>query len=716
MAVLEKIRKRSLLLAIVIGGALVAFIAGDGFKAFDTIFGGDKFAMKVGDETIEYNDLKELVDIEQKKIDSDQKLDPSFVQMQVAQKLIQNKIISQECDETGLDITNGEISQVLSVNPPQEIAEYCRQKGLDPRALYEQLKKENPNDPNVAQMKQLYEQQAKDIVPQMEVSKLQMALIGCLQANDIDIALQEEELATYGVEVATVDYAQLANSYKVTDDDLKEAYKKYKEAFKIDEEKRRINFIKVDLDPSKNDIATANANIDKIFNAFQAQEGIKGIRNNDDTHLFIDSVVTTNKSRTLVETVSGKQINKDPLFEELLAGGLNTMHKQLSQNPHDRNNFIYKVTKVVSNFPDSIGFDQVFIKGNGLRQDSVLNLLKAGLSLDSVASLYGKDIQVIKYADNPQPTPGMNFIYDDSIQTKIRENIDGSKFFMWQQVTEGEQQFAVFARVASKAKEPVNLYSIARAKYVNDPSDKTVDALSAQLQKYVNKNNTTANFKKNAKAANYNVEEAIVDASTAMLNMVQNPYTGQVYGIPDTRRVVKWAFNNKPGTVSQIYSNDEYLLVAAVDDVYKDYKPYNDPEVKKILTDYVLSQKIGNDLMKKYNGKAKDVAGYAKLFSDNKLTANHDTIDVTPGAQMTDPKVAGRIAALGKNGIGKIQVVAGNGAFYVFTIVEQKEAPRKLTKPEALNQFRAQNLSQRFEDIIMDSRKIKNNLLTFTSE
>lgn len=717
MAVLEKIRKRSLLLAIVIGGALVAFIAGDGFKAFDTIFGGDKFAMKVGDETIEYNEFSELVGIEQKKIDSDQKVDPSLVQMEVAKRLIQNKIVSQECEETGLDITNNELSQVLSANPPQEIVEYCRQTGMDPRGIYDQLKKENPNDPNVAQMKMLYEQQAKDVIPQIEVSKLQMALMSCLQVNDIDIALQEEELATYGVEMATVDYAQLTNSYKVSDNELKDAYNKFKEFFKIDTEQRRINYIKIDLDPSSKDIASANTKIEKIFEAFQAQEGIKGIRNSNDLQLTIDSLVTTNKGRNVFEVIGNKQLNKEPFYDELIAGGLNTMHKQLSQNPHDRNNYMYKVTKEVLNFPDSIGFDQVLVMGNAQRQDSVLQLLKAGMTLDSIANTKNQNIQIMKFADSQQTTPGMTFIYEDSLQNKIRANINGTDFFIWKQETDGEQPYAVYARVASKAKENVNMYSIARAHYVSNPSEATVNDLSTKLQKYINKNNTTANFKKNAKAAGYNVQEEVVDAYTSMLQLMRNPYTGQpMGGIPETRRVVKWAFSNKPGSVSQIYTTDEYLLVAAVDGVYEDYKPYNDPQVKKLLTDYVLSKKIGDDLMKKYNGKAKDIDGYAKLFTDNKLTATKDTIDVTPGAQMIDPIVAGRIAALGKNGIGKVQVVAGNGAFYAFKIVEQKEAPRKLPRLEALRQFQGKNLSQRFENFIMDSRKIKNNLLTYTAE
>ena len=730
MAALEKIRKRSVILAIVIGLGLLAFILEEAAKAMGFI-GKDTSALVIGDEKIEVNQFSQLEREEGQSQKANDKQDPALAQLNLVQKLIQNSIINQESEEACFDITDGELSQALSMNPPEEIQAYCQQTGQDPRGIYEQLKKEDPNNQEVIRMKMLYEKQAKDIIPQLEMSKMQTALIGCLQANKIDIALQEEESATYDVECAVVDYSELAANYKVSDAELKEAYELYKEAFKIDQEQRLLSYIKIDVDPSANDIKAANKKI-TLIDSLLSQQGVKGIRSLDDPNLSIDSLVTTDKSKTLTQAIKGTQENKEPFYEELLAGGINNMYKQLSTTPHDRKNCIYKVTTVVS-CPDSIGLNQVFVVGNKQRQDSVFKLLASGeLTIDSIKAKKDPNIYAFSFKEDGQEqttsglvtilAPNSNglglipqfLVYNDDLRQAIVSHIADKDFFKIPKINEGnEDKFAVFAQVA-KYKENINLYSIARATYITEPSTDTKALLKKGLQDYISSNKKAADFKKNAAKGKFNVQEEVVDAFSAMLGMMQNPYTGQVSGIPDTRRIVQWAFDSKPGDVSTIYENDEYMIVAALQDVYKDYMPYNAPSVKQILNDYVLNKKIGKDLMNKYNKKANDVAGYAKLFNDNKINATLDTITVAPGAQMLDAKVAGRIAGLGKNGIGKVQVIAGDRAFYVFRILEQKEQPRKLSTAEATRQFQSKNLSRRFEKMLMTSRKIKNNLLKFS--
>ena len=189
MAALEKIRKRSVILAIVIGLGLLAFILEEAAKAMGFI-GKDTSALVIGDEKIEVNQFSQLEREEGQSQKANDKQDPALAQLNLVQKLIQNSIINQESEEACFDITDGELSQALSMNPPEEIQAYCQQTGQDPRGIYEQLKKEDPNNQEVIRMKMLYEKQAKDIIPQLEMSKMQTALIGCLQANKIDIALQ----------------------------------------------------------------------------------------------------------------------------------------------------------------------------------------------------------------------------------------------------------------------------------------------------------------------------------------------------------------------------------------------------------------------------------------------------------------------------------------------------------------------------------------------
>ena len=183
-------------------------------------------------------------------------------------------------------------------------------------------------------------------------------------------------------------------------------------------------------------------------------------------------------------------------------------------------------------------------------------------------------------------------------------------------------------------------------------------------------------------------------------------------GIPRSREAVKWAFASKPGSISQIFIDDNALLVVAVDEVYKDYIPMTDPTVKQQLTDLVKNEKKGEMLMKQYKGKANDVAGYAAV-----MKCNVDSASVSMGApqQMLEGKVAGLIAGLGNKAQGKVQLIAGRNAIYAVQVNGTTPA-RELPKQQIAMQYRQQNfpVQQMLGAILQGSRKVKNNLIKFS--
>ena len=697
MAVLEKLRKRPKLLMGLIGGALLLFILTAIDNPMALFRGNDMLAVEIGDDRIDIQELQTLVSQQQDKLQKqnpNQKTDPATLQQQVVQKLIGERIIAQECKDAGIDAADDEILTIL-----------FNETGLDKRT-FDQIKNSNPNsqDPKqqqLAQAKAYCETRVPEIANEVKSSKLGLAVMGCIKPNKLEEALINEEQTPYEIEYTKVDYAQFADKYKVSDNEIKDAYEMYKEIFKIDQEQRRISYIKVDIDPSANDNKVAQNNIAKIYNDFNAQEGILGIKNNKDTHLFIDSLMTNSKSERLTVLSTGAAEPKDTIYKALLAGGINNMAKRDPSNPRDRNTYIYKVTKVVE-CPDEIGMNYVQVVGNKQMQDSVFNLLTNGVTIDSLQrSNKNEDIAVQMF--DPTQTPSVDaLVYQDSIREKIKSHLGGDIFLLDTQ-TQGDKSIAVFAQVAQH-KEPITLYSVARARYENDPSETTVNDLTKKLQSYIDKNKTTADFKKNAKGAKYDVQECVVDASAASIG---SQMTG---AIPGSRELIKWAFENKPGTVSEIMQNDEngYLLVAAVEDVYEDYIPYTDPTVKQQLTSYLLNKKIGEDLVKKYNGKASDVAGYAQ-----QLNSTVDSTTYVPGAPQIigDPKVAGRIIGMGKNAVGKVQVIAGDNALYVVK-VNKVGTPRPLQKAEIANSYQ-RNMNVNPGQILWSSRKIFNNTLKF---
>jgi len=694
MAALEKIRKRAAILTIVIGAGLLAFILEEAVRASGA-FTTDTLAAKVGDEKIEMQEFQNLTQMKQQAQDPDSKVDPAVMQQQILQQVITEKLLSQECDDASINVSGSEVSDLMVKNPPQAIANICQQNGIDPKSLLDLLKNPNadPNDQSLQQVRALYEEEAQNMANQLKQAKLGMLLMGCLQANDIDIDLTKQESAVYDVTFAKVDYTTVDdNKVKVTDAELTEAYNKYKEMFKIDEEARRIHYIKVDVDPSAKDKAKANAKINKIYADLQNNMGISGIRSNSD--VIIDSLFTTAADKQMF---GAKPENKDEIVNNLIASGLNTCNKK-DPTGRDRNTFMYKVIGQFSSI-DSIALDMVQVQGPKARQDSVMALLTSGLSIDSLASNPNIHIQKSNGQDQIRA-----FQFPDSLRSKVNANASGN-FFLWNSNDNG----AIFAKVA-QSKPATNFYTVARAKFVDYPSEETQTQLQSDLQKYMNKNKDIASFEKNAKAAKFDIVEEVVTPATTQLG-AQATQWGMMPGIPETRKAIKWAFENKPGTISQIFSDDNALVVVAVDEVYKDYMPMKDPTVKQQLTALVTAQKKADMLMKQYNGKAKTVAEYATLM---KTTVDSATVSMG-ASQMLEGVVAGRIAGIGDKGKGKVQVIAGRNAIYAVQF-NNMTAPRELPKQQVAMQYRQQHfpIQQMLGAILQGSRKVKNNLIKFS--
>lgn len=704
MAALEKIRKRAAILTIVIGAGLLAFILEEAVRASGA-FTTDTLAAKVGDEKIEmqeFQNLSQLRQQERQQQDPDNKVDPAVMQQQILQEVINEKLLDQECDEACVNVDGAEITELMIQNPPQSIQQVCQQTGMDPKSLFDFIKNPNadPNDPGLQQVKALYESEAQKMATQLKQFKLASLLMGCLQANDIDIQLTKEESTVYDVTFAKLDYSTIDdNSVKVTDAEIQEAYNKYKELFKLNEEQRRVHYIKIDVDPSAKDRAAAAAKVSKIYADLQNNAGISGIRSNSE--VVVDSVVTTAQDK---QVYGAKVENKEEIYNTLIASGVGACEKK-DPTGRDRNTFLYKFTSQYQSI-DSIGIDVVSVNGPKARQDSVFALLNGGMTLDSLTASKNQNIMVQKF-DGRSYARG--FQLPDTLRQKVNANASGS-FFVFQATDQG----AAFARVA-ESKPAITFYNIARAKYVDYPSEATLTELQGNLQKYVNKyKNNIAGFEneKNAKAAKLNVIEEVITPATTQLG-AQNSQFGMMPGIPESRKAIKWAFENKPGSISQVFTEDESMFVIAVDEVYKDYTPATDPQIKQFLTEMIKSEKKAAIAMKQYNGKAKDLAGYAQLFK-----TQVDSAQVTMGSQqMLEGMVAGRIAAMGKNGIGKLQVIAGRNALYAVQINKvDAERSSKLDNKQVAMQYRQRHfpIQQMFNAILQGSRKIKNNLVKFS--
>ncbi len=688
MATLEKIRQRKKILAIVIGAALLAFIIEAGVEAFGRS-GGNSAAAKVGKEKIDIMAFQRRVEQEAANDQQNQQqTDAAVRQQQVLDEMINEKLLEQEYEKLGIYVSDDEITNLMiGKNPAPAVVQFAQQYGAkSPAEFYDFIMnpgKQGVQEAQVQELRNEWNKLQEDLTKQYMFAKLQNLMAGCMQANDLDRKqMAEDESLTNVVTFAKKDYSTVPDDkFPVTDEELKAEWQKLKPMFKTDENVRLIHYIAVNIDPSQEDIAAANRIADAAYLALQKGRGVDSVR-----------VLGTVKIDT------AKMVQKDlpAKVRDFFAGAeVGTTRRDSTSGI---NHVMYKlINKELS--LDSVELSYVMVQGDAKTQKAVLDQLNSGKTLDDVKKAY------------PQKVDGQlkqwQRIYNapDSLKAKIANG--GENYFVYMDGEQGATLMKVDSKKAAKT-----FYTLATISYEAYASTKTSEDLRDKFQAFLNKNKTVKDFEANAAKAGYNAVEMMVSPSTAQLGAGMY---GQA-GIKDSRKAIKWVFDNKKGDVSPIFSdNNDVMIAVAIDDCYEDgYFPYNFTQGKEFLTNRVRNAKKGEKLMKDYQGKAKDLNGYAALMGVQVDTAN---VVFASGNPKIEPKAIGRMSTAKA---GTLQGPwKGDDAIYVYQVVRQEKAERKPSKEELDGRYAQQRGAQVFANprniyqILTKATKVEKHLIDF---
>ncbi len=655
MATLEKIRQRKKLLALVIGAALLLFIVQVGFEAIGRA-GGSTAAATVGGKKIGIQEFQHRLEQEMAKDqqnNNQQQTDPAIRQQQVLDEMINEELLEQEYERLGIDVSDTEISELMiGKNPAPAVAQFAQQAGAkSPAELFDFIMnpgKQGVQESQIAELKMQWNNLQEDIVKQYKFAKLQNLMAGCMQANDLDRAqMEQDEAITNVVTFAKKDYSSLADDkYPVSDEELKAEWEKLKPMFKIDEEVRAIHFIAVNIEPNAEDIAAANKIADAAYIALQKGRGIDSVR-------LLGTVQ--------IDTAKVLQKEMPTSVRDIFANAaIGATHRDSTVNNH---HVMYKLmNKEVS--LDSVDLSYIVVQGDNKMQQNVLAQINAGKTLDELKKTYADKV------DGKANEWQRVYNLPDSIKSKIANAANGTYF-----VYNSSEQGAVYMKVNDK-KAAKTFYTVGTITYDAYASTKTSDDLRDKFQQFLNKNKTIKDFEENAAKAGYNAVEMLITPSTAQLG------SGFGGGIKDTRKAVKWAYDSKKGDVSPIFSdNNDVMVAVAVDDIYDSgYLPYYFSQGKEMLTQRVRNSKKGDALLKQYQGKAKDLNGYAAAMG-----TSIDTVNVV-FASNGDPKLGQEPGLIGRMSAAKPGALQGpwkgENALFVYQVVKQEKAERKATKEE----------------------------------
>lgn len=689
MATLEKIRSHYVLLLVIIGVALLAFIIGDFFTSGRTLFGTGTTVAKVGSTKIDIQDFqREMERANQQVQASGRKVESAALQQQVLDGMISESLFKEELAKLGLIVTDQELTEMMLGTASAPIDQMVQQQmGVESaRQLHDMAfnaTKYNIPQETAQQLQQYWLQLEKQSEQMLLQQKFQVLFGGTIQANALDAkALYDENATTTHVAYAQKLYSTLPDSdkkYEVTDADIEKEWNAHKQRYAISEQIRTIDYIAVPIQPSEADITAGEKRVEDVLQALTASEGLEGI--SEMTEFLSD------RRKVAVSSIRDTRLKS---FADSAASGNVKLVQRMG------NNFMIAKLFNRSVEVDSVNIDMVMVQGTKQSVDSVLTALRSGLKIDSLGRFEGvKGAQDSIWISMLDPQLGNYKKAIAEAQTGVYFNADTAS-------TQG----GMILRVNNR-RPAVTMVDIAQIDYTIEPSAATVNTLQAKLQEYINANPTAKTFADNAQKAGYQVFPTRVSVSTPGIT-----------GVSDSRDVVAWAMDAKKDKVSPVFGSEQTgnFVAAALTGIYDDFIPASDRQVNTALKAEVLKNKKAEDMIAQFKGKAKDIAGYAALMGTkvDSATVTFGQINIfNPGFAGAEPAAIASITPKG----ALTAPIKGNNGVVVMQVVDIEKAGRPYDFAEYATQYNsvrgAGALSRQLNALLLGNKKVKNNMLKF---
>ena len=694
MAVLEKLRGWGIVLSILVALPLLLFII-DPSQIIQTVQSvSSKYDVgKIDGKSISYTDFQQEVDrftrinemLSGTTSTSEQQ--QKQVRDAVWQRLIDENLFIKNAKAAGItvgkseiiDLTNGEnVSPVIS-------SLFVDENGLfSSERLVDFLQNVDVDENSKAIWNYLQEA----VVTNQYYSKYNALFMN----SNIENALQVNHAIADNNTTADVDFVMSPFSYVtdstvvVTDKEINDFYNNHKNFFE-QAATRDIEYVVFQVVPSAEDISAANNEFVKLYEDF----------------------TTTDNVRAFLQRNSDTQWD-DRWYKEGDLRSVNTeLDKFVAENNEgtspviSANNTLYAGRIMASSMkPESVTVRHMMFQSNEDGQhlaDSLLDVLRKGGDFTALASQYsldrgseadgefGKIGEISQATISYLPTGfsaifdakvGQPFILQSNIATHIVEVTEAAAPVLFKQV-------ALFEKEILSSKETFN-------KFYNDAN--RVATLSA------------------GKYANYRA--ACDSTGTYSHSLTINEGTDTYGSIGHAKEVTRWAFDNKPGKVSNIITVDNnYFFVVAVTGAHKEGLA-SVSEVAPQIKDQLYAEKYA---AKRQAEVAEQIAGLNDLEAiaeklGTTVSTQNDVAFAAMSARSLDPKFVGAIAAAPE---GKISgPVAGSYGVYVFQVTG-RETGSFYTDSDAKN-ANAQILNyaaQMIVPVMMQDADVKDNRARF---
>lgn len=717
MAVLGKIRERSLLLIGIIGFALFAFIAEELFRSCESTRNeASQRAGEVLGESLDVQTFNTMVDEYTSAMKVMQQRDDfsadelSQIRDMVWQQYVTNKVLGAECEKLGLMVTDKEMQAVLAegTNPMllqtpfvnQQTGKFDVTQLKDFKKNYATLRSTNPQA--AEQMKAIndyWQFIEKNLRQQLLAQKYQTLLAGCMLSNGIsEDAMYKAENEESTIQLASFAYSSIKDDDKsvaVSDADLKAKYEEIKGIFINPSETRRISYVDYQIVPSSSDMTA----LKKSFDGYKAQLDSANGKYADIVRKA-GSLLTYNGLPKLKEAYPA---DIAALIDSTAVGAT----AAVKENKADNTMNVIKVINKVSR-PDSIEYRMIQLADAdaaklATKADSVSNALKGGADFEVIAKNYGQTgtknwLTTAQY----QNAPSM----DEETEKYLNAIIEGAvNEIQTVKLTNGTLVLQVTDKKAVK-----DMYDVAVIKKAIEFSKETSTNAYNKFSAYVANAQNLEGLKKAAKAQGYEVKTADVTKQDH-----------KVAGINSTSDLLKWIFNADT-KIGDMYTehlecgdNGDHLMVAVLDQINEEgYLTLENEQVKDYVKNLALNDKKAEVLMakaSKCNSVEAAKAQGAKVSEVKQITFASSAFIPELGAQ--EPAISGAASALAKGQVSK--AIKGNKGVYILKVTDKKNLNAKKDKKALAQKVQQKALmaAQQYMNDLVYNAKVKDNRYIF---
>lgn len=719
MTALGKIRSKGILLIIIIGLGLFAFIAEEAFRSCNGIKGQN--SQQIGEvlgEKIYVQDFQKLLEEYQDAMKLTMRTDNlsedqlNQLKDQVWQQLVSERVMKEDCKKLGLTVTEDELQNVLNDGTNQLLTQtpfVNQQTGRFDVSILKQFidayrkAEASNNSQQLDQMRPAYNYWLfveKNLRTQLLAQKYQSLLANCVLSNKVEAKMAfNEENEEAQIQLASIAYNTIKDAdIKVTDEELKAKYEELKPAFRQQQETRDVKMVDVQVKAS----ATDRAQLQKDMAGYQKQLAAAA-----------DPTQVVSKSGSMIQyiglPVSGKAFQQYPdiasKIDSMAVGTTGVM-----ENTKDNT---YNIVRILSRteLPDSVEFRQIQVGGKTLEAarasaDSIQKALAAGGDFQAIAKRYGQDSTTTWFTgamyEQASTMSQDNRAYIEALLNGAvgsTQNVE---------LTQGNVVIQVLNRKAMKSKAVA-----AVIKKEIRFSDNTYSKAYNRFSQFVTQSQASlADLQKHATKFGYTVQD--------LNDFATSSHTVGNVGGSGIRDAIKWIFEAKEGQVSQLFEagkENDHLLVLCMTKIHpQGYRPWDDAQVKEILKREVIRDKKAEMIMAKLKGVNSIAAAQAKgakVSTVNQITFAAPAFIQATGA--AEPALSGAVAATAQ---GKFcsAPVKGNAGVYVFQVVKKQMRPAKYNEEQQIQMCRQramQYMGNFMQDLVFGAGVVDNRYLFF---